>query len=601
MQDVLSLVAAQLLGQQFGLSTNDVLLDSQLYGTSVYDMPPAYRISRDSQSDVLEIMRLRQMGYSWGQIANMMGVDRDDYQEAALHGYYDPNRYWTYRMNQSYGVPIPAIQRLREAGATWDEAHMAVRIARRTGASPMDVYRSYLMTGSWAYVFTNPNQNVPRYIYTGDDWVRTRPIGYNRYTYRPIYGYGGYDPYYAGGYDRYDRDDRYDWDDDRDWDRDDDDRWAYYAPTRWATRNWYGYNRPTYAYYQAYSVPRRVVYPNNRIYRLVTHDMWFGPSYSPVILTRPRYVQPTVWNRVVRRPVLDRPAYVVRRENESLVAFRERRENYLKRLRDGEQRAERPAFLARRSNESLADFRERRENYLDRVQRADWNDDRERRAQRVSGDWSVKRTPATTIAKRTVEREDATVRRMVVKNPAQTIRKTMVKRDGKPTMTMTKERTRDRDIRRVEIEKPRAKAKAANQKRIQDRERARVRAEQRRAVTVRAEKRQNLAAKARNEARVRAEKRQNDRIRVEKRNDRVRIEKRQNDRLRIEKRQNTRDRAERRQNERARVERPQKRERVDRSERLERRREPRQRVQENRRNDGGPRQVRERRGGGRNR
>jgi len=148
-QDGLKEIAAQLLGDKFGVPVEQIL---QLAGQSnedVYELAPTYALSRQTRRPAREVYRLRNQGLGWGEVAHRLGMHPGTFNKMRNAGAFDRDRIWSSIYQNHYGTRASDIAAIRNRGGSQRDILPAILIARSKHARPTTVFDRYRKDRDW--------------------------------------------------------------------------------------------------------------------------------------------------------------------------------------------------------------------------------------------------------------------------------------------------------------------------------------------------------------------------------------------------------------------------------------------------------------------
>ncbi len=148
-QSTIEQIAAKLLGDKFGTTAQLILSLSRSSNQSVFDLAPAYSVSRQTRHPADEVMRLRRQGLGWGEIAHRLNMNPGTFNKLRTSGAFDRDLIWNSIYRNHYGMRDSDFTSIRRRGGSERDVLPAILIARSSRTSPLTVYNRYRQDGDW--------------------------------------------------------------------------------------------------------------------------------------------------------------------------------------------------------------------------------------------------------------------------------------------------------------------------------------------------------------------------------------------------------------------------------------------------------------------
>ena len=158
--NVLQDIAAQILGDRFGMRTSDILKIKQETHEDVWDLGPTLSMSRYGDSSPNEVHRLRASGMGWGEIAKEIGMHPGTFNKLRKQGYFDREDFWDDVVRRRYDLRQDEIDAIRRRGARADGVLGTAIICKESGKRPTEVYDRYRTTKSWTRTASGYKANL---------------------------------------------------------------------------------------------------------------------------------------------------------------------------------------------------------------------------------------------------------------------------------------------------------------------------------------------------------------------------------------------------------------------------------------------------------
>lgn len=146
---ILEEIAAQILGERFGLDTVDIFRVQEQTDEEIWDLGPTLTMSRYGNSTAYEVDRMRDSGLGWGEIAKRIGMHPGTFNKLRNQGYFDRDEFWDDVIHRRYDVDESELDWVRRNGGDQDDVLCSAIIAHSSRKRPTDVYRRYRSTKSW--------------------------------------------------------------------------------------------------------------------------------------------------------------------------------------------------------------------------------------------------------------------------------------------------------------------------------------------------------------------------------------------------------------------------------------------------------------------
>ncbi|MBM3493476.1 MAG: hypothetical protein FJX72_04015 [Armatimonadetes bacterium] len=147
--DTLQQIALAILGEKFGISTQQATDFQRLSGLDPFDAAPAYATSHYSSRSLADVWKLRRQGLGWGEIARRLGVAPQTLNRLRQSGALDRDAIWSSLIKSRYGYRDRDIMGLRRRSGSYRDVLPACMIAHASQRTPTVIYERYRRDRGW--------------------------------------------------------------------------------------------------------------------------------------------------------------------------------------------------------------------------------------------------------------------------------------------------------------------------------------------------------------------------------------------------------------------------------------------------------------------
>lgn len=146
------------LAEMLGIDATFVVSTGKSLGVSVYDLGPAFVMSRHCGVPVPDLWHKHKKGRGWGVIAKEHGIHPGTFNKTRvwLDRANDKDVYsalWGNMLYSRYGVPYADVNRWRSSGLQWGDMVIAATIAKDRGVKPDVVFTTWKKSKDWNKVW----------------------------------------------------------------------------------------------------------------------------------------------------------------------------------------------------------------------------------------------------------------------------------------------------------------------------------------------------------------------------------------------------------------------------------------------------------------